>query len=116
MTIRDYIRRRVWWCAAIAFGGWLLLPLSVAAAGDKPPPVLMAIGVILFGGAILAFYWVVRCPKCKTRLINTVGMAIAFQWGSRGKVNFCPYCGVNLDEPVPRAQSVEQSQNPIHPA
>jgi len=116
MTIRDYIRRRVWWCAALAVGGWLLLPLSAAAVGDKFQPLPMMAGAIMFGGAIIALNWVVKCPKCKARIAQTIGMPVAFQWGSRARVNFCPYCGVNLDEQVPQAPPVEQSQNPIHPA
>jgi hypothetical protein len=113
MIIRDYIKRRVWACMAVAVGGWLLVPLSAAALGDKPNPLFMMAGPVLFGGAILAMYWAVRCPKCKARLAQTVGMATAFQWGSRAKVNFCPYCGVSLDEPVPDAQPVAHPQNPI---
>jgi hypothetical protein len=29
------------------------------------------------------------------------------------KVNFCPYCGVSLDELLPAARSAPQSLNPI---
>jgi hypothetical protein len=33
--------------------------------------------------------------------------------GSGAKINFCPYCGVNLGEPLPRAQQSAPSQDPI---
>ena len=112
-TIRSYIKRRVWASMAFAVGGWLLLPLSAGAMGDKPNPLFMMAGAIVFVGALLSMFWLVRCPKCKAKLAQTIGTATAFQWGSRGKVNFCPYCGVSLDEPVPHAQATVHPQNPI---
>ena len=113
MTIREYIKRRVYWCAAVGFGGWLICALSVATSRDKQYPLFFTGGIVCFAGAILALQWIVRCPKCEARLAHTVGMAVAFQWGIRGTVNFCPYCGVSLDEPVPHADPVAESQNPI---
>jgi hypothetical protein len=41
-------------------------------------------------------------------------MPLAFSWGSGPKVNFCPFCGVNLDEPRPGGHADPiASQNPI---
>ena len=119
-TIRHYIKRRVWWCAAAAIGGWLLFALGGAVARDLPDGIPRAAipiaGFLLFGGAILAMRRIVRCPKCKARLGQTIAMPVAFSWGSGPKVGFCPHCGVNLDEPLPHAGPVAQSQNPIYPA
>ena len=85
-TIRHYVKRRVWWCAAAAIGGWLVLALGGAAGNSLPdgiPKAVMPIaGFLLFGGAIVAMQRIVKCPKCK---------------------------------PLPRAEPVAQSQNPIHP-
>ena len=119
-TIRHCIKRRVWWCAAAGIGGWLLFALGGAVARDLPHGIPRAAipiaGFLLFGGAILAMQRIVRCPKCKARLGQTIAMPVAFSWGSGPKVGFCPYCGVNLDEPLPHAGPVAQSQNPISPA
>ena len=116
-TMRDYIRRRVWWCVAFAVGGWLMFPLGAAFERRLPDGVARAavwiVGFVMFGGAILALQRFVRCPKCKARLGQTIAMPVAFSWGSGPKVNFCPFCGVNLDEPLPRPQSPPQSLNPI---
>ena len=118
-TIRHYIKRRVWWCAAAAIGGWLVLALGAAAGNSLPDGIPKAVipiaGFLLFGGAIVAMQRIVKCPKCKARLGQTIAMPVAFSWGSRSKVGFCPYCGVSLDVPLPRAETVAQSQNPIHP-
>jgi hypothetical protein len=118
-TIRRYLKRRVWWCAAVAVVGWLLFPLAALVEpllpDSVPKAAIPAVGVILFAGAVLTMQWTVRCPKCKARLGQTIAMPLAFSWGSGPKVNFCPYCGVNLDEAVQGASSVPKSQDPIHP-
>jgi len=74
------------------------------------------VGAILFAGAILAMQWTLKCPKCKARVGQTIAMPLAFSWGAGPKINFCPYCGVSLDEPVPGTEPSAQSQSPIHPA
>ena len=117
-TIRSYIKRRVVWCLLAAVCGWLLFPLAGAVAKDLPESMraaIPAVGALLFGGAILAMYRIVRCPKCKARLGKTIAMTLTFSWGSGPKVNFCPFCGVSLDEPVPHSEPVAPSQNPIQP-
>ena len=119
-TIRNYIKRRVWCCVGIAGGGWLMFTLGAALARNLPSAVPRAavpvVGFVMFGGAILALQWIVTCPKCKARLGRTTAMPVALSWGSGPRVNFCPYCGVNLDEPVPGSEPSVQSQNPIYPA
>ena len=116
-TIRDYIRRRVWWCAAFAVGGWLMFPLGAAIAQRLPDGAARAampiVGFVMFGGAILALQRIVKSPKCKARLGQTIAMPVAFGWGSGPRVNFCPFCGVKLDEPIPHSESSTQSLNPI---
>ncbi len=115
-TIRDCIKRRVWWCMGIGFAGWLMFPLGAAIAKNMPrglPQVaLPMIGFVAFGGAILALQWMVKCPTCKAKLGRTIAMPLAFSWGSGPKINFCPYCGVNLDEPLPHEA---QTLNPLNP-
>ena len=115
-TIRQYIKRRVWWCVAIGIGGWLMFPLSGSIAKDLPaavPVAMMIAGAVMFGGAMIALQWIVRCPRCKAKLARTIAMPVAFSWGSGPKINFCPYCGVNLDERLPHTDPVAASLNPI---
>jgi hypothetical protein len=119
-TIRQYIRRRVWWCAGIAVIGWLMFPMGAVLArnlpDNAPRAAIPIVGFVLFGGAILALQRVVKCPKCKSRLGQTIAMPLAFSWGSGPKINFCPYCGVSLDEQLPGGEVIARSQDPIHPA
>jgi hypothetical protein len=65
-------------------------------------PFLIASGVLGslgFIGAFVATVFFVKCPKCNARLGQfTVG---PFAFRPSRRVNFCPYCGVNFDEPCP---------------
>ena len=119
-SIRAHIKRRVWWCMAVGIGGWLMIPLAAALGKSLPDAipqgVFPVLGMLCFGGAMLALHRWVRCPKCKARLGQTIAMPLAFSWGSGPKVCFCPYCGVSLDSQLPHAAAVAPSQNPIHPA
>jgi hypothetical protein len=94
-----------------------MFPLGAAIAQSLPAGVVRAavpiVGFVFFGGAILALQRFVKCPNCKARLGQTIAMPVALSWGSGPRVNFCPFCGVNLDEPLPRPQSPPQSLNPI---
>jgi hypothetical protein len=99
MSLRDDLRRRTRRIGAAASSAWLLMPLSVAVTADRgPPPWLIALGVLVFGGAVLARLFGVRCPKRNTRFGPLAG-EIAFHRGRRGRVDFCPDCGVPLDAP-----------------
>jgi hypothetical protein len=110
-TIRAHIKRRVRWFMAIGFLAWLLIPAWLGVAGDHQPPYVPFVAMAIFAAAALGLQFFVRCPRCKTRLGQIgiqVGVGIL-----KPTVNFCPYCGVNLDEPLPNAQAPAQSLNPI---
>jgi hypothetical protein len=100
MTIRDYIKRRVRWAMGIGISSWLLVALlGPLGFHSNVLPVFAIVGVVGFGGAILSIQFI-RCPKCKAPLGQTIAMPMALRVGGR-QVNFCPYCGVQLDEPMP---------------
>ena len=100
MTIRDLIKRRTRLVAATLFGGWLLFPISALftdTIGRGPPSPLFFVGFAVFGASILAMLFWIRCPKCGTQF-GQLAMEIGFHWGTHRKVNYCPYCGVGMDE------------------
>jgi hypothetical protein len=115
-TIRGYIQRRVRWCFGIAIAGWLFFPLFGFAAQSLPPELprdaVPIVGVLLFGGALFAMQRV-QCPKCKAKVGRTIGMPLVFGFGSGPRINFCPYCGVNLDTSRPQIPDLAHSQDPI---
>jgi hypothetical protein len=118
-TIRDYIKRRVRWLFAMGVLGWLTFPLSAIVRHDQPgnkiTAALPALGMLVFIGAILALNWAIKCPRCRANLGRTIAMPLGLSWGSGPRINFCPYCGTNLDEPRDKQTSADQrtSLNPI---
>jgi hypothetical protein len=102
-TMRDVLKRKIRWLFGIGLGAWLMMPLGMAILRVDPqphgkaPPLLIIVGTVVFGAAILLIQRV-KCPKCATPL-GQIAPAIAFSW--RRRINYCPYCGVSLDEPVP---------------
>jgi hypothetical protein len=116
-TIRDYIKSRVRWFFAFGALGWLTFPLSQFVprdAGSNVGAGLPVLGALIFVGAIIALNWAIKCPRCRANLSRTIAMTVGLSWGSGPKVNFCPYCAVNLDEPRVR-ESAPGQQAPFNP-
>lgn len=103
-TIRDYLKWRVRWRVAIAIGGWVVVAASVGTHVDNS--IASIAGVLTFGGAILSLQWI-KCPKCSVRL-GQIAMTLGVP-ALKPQPNFCPYCGVSLDEP----RSTQTTINPI---
>lgn len=114
-TIRAHIKRRVRLLVAIGACGWGLTAFTGVIAKNLPEEARVfapLVGVLLFGGAML-FAQRIKCPKCQTSL-RAIAVATGLGLGFRPVANFCPYCGVSLDTPMP--QSTAEPINPIHPA
>jgi len=110
-TIRDYIKRRVRWFMAIGFVAWLSIPLWMSVTHEPAQPYVPFVAMAVFAGAVIGMQFFVRCPRCKVRL-GQIGMQIGISF-LKPTVNFCPYCGVSLDQPRSHPQSPTQSLNPI---
>ena len=111
-TIRDYVKRRVRWALAIGIGAWLLIAATRVTRAENLWLTLCAFAV--FFGAIVSIQWI-KCPRCATRL-GQVAMLIGAVWSSRKTINFCPYCGVDINEPrEPRTAlgTTARAVNPI---
>ncbi len=99
-SIRTYLRRRIGAALGVALGAWLLIAstqLLDHALSSHAIGAVGLVGVVAFVGAILALNFAARCPKCSARM-GQIAMLLVFSWGRRQRVNFCPFCGVNLDE------------------
>jgi len=110
-TIRSFIKRRVRWFLAIAALAWISIPVWLSVTRERQQPYVPFAAMAVFASAALGMQFLVRCPRCKVRL-GQIGVQVAFSF-LKPTVNFCPYCGVSLDEPLPRAEDPLQSQNPI---
>jgi hypothetical protein len=115
-TIRSRIKRRVRWCTAVGISGWVVIVLTTSMHVDgKPPSPLIAVGFLIFFGAVVAIQWAIRCPRCSARLGQEMGMRIGLSLFGKKQPNFCPYCGVSLDEPCSpdTGRTPAQTQDPI---
>jgi hypothetical protein len=115
-TIRGYIKARVRWLFAVGILGWLAFPLSQFVRRSEPVGAALPVfGMLVFMGAILALNWAIKCPRCRANLGRTIAMPLGLSWGSGPQINFCPYCGVSLDEPLDKQTPAVQQQpfNPI---
>ena len=102
MTIRDHLRSRkraFLMCAVVGFALFL-------GFGILGRPLLLPNGialVILFGCIILylvgmfGMAYVVRCPRCQGN-IGSSYLPLRKWPLSMKPINFCPFCGVSLDE------------------
>ena len=93
VTIRDYIKRRLWVAAGVGTAIWL------GTAGLVYSRLELTQGELMLG---LLLHWVpervlrslVCCPKCSSHIGHRVAL-----FGSEPKQ--CPSCGIALDEPMP---------------
>lgn len=90
MTIRNHVRRtrRIF---LVVFAVWVITPLFM-------PSSLTTLSVVwlLAGIANLVFhFWFERCTCCKSSLANQWPVG-RIKWMK--PINYCPYCGVSLDE------------------
>ena len=112
-TIRDRIKRRIRWCMAIGLGGWFLPAFSMGLIGtlvapshinDRIAGAFYLTGFLVSGGAVLAARRTL-CAGCSEAIGKMIGMSVAYPI-FRKPANFCPYCGVHLDQAAPRKPGV----------
>jgi hypothetical protein len=117
-TIRDVLKRRVRWCVAVGAAGlvvFIAAPLTAISLHGQPNPALVVLGWGLFAAALVSLQWfAAKCPKCSQRMGQEIAMRVALAI-RRKPPNYCPYCGVSFDEPVPNARGPVESQSPVNP-
>ena len=93
-TIRKHVNRRLrWFYLSWAIGlGLFFVPRVVNESATASQLVKIA-GLLLLALAALVMASV-ACPRCS----GPIGKS--FMW-QRGTPEFCPRCGVRLDEPLP---------------
>ena len=103
MKIRDHLTKR-----KSRIGYWLIgsfvcmVGAIVAGAVLESPPlhVLAAAFLVSYFISLFFYQYRIRCPRCR----GNIGRHTSY-FGLRrtlffDAVNFCPFCGVNLDEQV----------------
>lgn len=102
MTIRKHLRKRrkaLWLVMGVLIGIGLLIGLAFAiSALDGVAGAVGSVATLaVFLGVAYGFGYWSRCPRCQARL--GTGMSLSNR-ARAGPINYCPYCGVSLDEPV----------------
>jgi hypothetical protein len=107
-TMRDRLKRRIRWCIAIGVGGWVTSAFSVGVIGalvahtqvyNRAAGAAYLSGFVVLGVAVFAARRTL-CPACSEPIGKMIGMSVAFPF-FRKPANFCPYCGVHLDQAAP---------------
>ena len=104
MTIREHVsntfRKSILFCflgllgcVAIGFGG----EQSVGPQFSHPLGMLLFIGSGIYGFSLL------KCPKCTNYLFAVAGYVMRKVFFV-ARVDFCPFCGVSMDEEMDEQQ------------
>ena len=101
MTIRELLLSQLRRLMLVGFGCWLAFAVAgIAGSSGYVPTWVAFIPFVGFGGTILSLLFRVRCPRCGGRL-GQMAALLNPKWRAFNRpVNFCPYCGVSLEEPV----------------
>ena len=111
-TIRDRIKRRARLMLLVSLAGFLIFGSTALFGLDRPQPLTVLVGWLIFIGGLVAMRWI-KCPKCSARFGQSIAMPLVFPRFLAQRPNYCLYCGVSLDEPMPHAPAPVESQNPI---
>lgn len=93
MTIRDHLKSKLNKARAVAFISLLVFGISAFWGADSD--LVSVLVLIPFGFAAASTIYIlygINCPRCDA----SMGKVLS---GS-GKTNFCPQCGVSLDEDI----------------
>ena len=99
MTIREGLASKQRKLNLFAFAAWAGCGFGVILGVKTGLPWLFLPFFAAFGAAVLVgFYWL-RCPRCQGPVGMTRASLTKGGRGLRRSINYCPYCGVSLDDP-----------------
>jgi|SRR6185437_8189362 len=102
-TIRERLKSRARLCLVLVFGGFVLFMLTPAVYGTgrmASIPVLPFVGLAMALVGMIVMQWLIKCPKCNSRMGQEMSYRLGFSM-FRKPPNFCPFCGISLDERLP---------------
>jgi uncharacterized membrane protein YedE/YeeE len=104
MTIREVLGRKrkrfVYLGIAACVGALTALLLSVSSGTF---PWLFLPFFACFGASVLGIMFFLKCPRCSGSLGRGNVPFEGTSAGIRRPINYCPYCGVSLDEQMQQA-------------
>lgn len=99
MTISTAINAKVRRAKIVGFSFWLLFAVSIFVPSTGSVLFLSVIPFVGFAATILYIIFFIKCPRCSARL-GPVTMQSGGIFSRKAKLNFCPNCGVDLNEPA----------------
>jgi len=99
--IKEAMDRRIAKVKSAFLVCWLVLVLSFVIRGHVMPlllAVLFALALIAFAGCLVYLLRFTKCPKCGYSLGNAMFQSRG-ALGTESNVNFCPRCGLDLNQP-----------------
>jgi hypothetical protein len=103
MTARARINRQLRFILPVSFAGAGVFSLGILAwrvTGHHGAPALALFGFAVAWLTVVGAWLIgIQCPSCRGRLTNLVLQSGSFQVPP--EIQFCPFCGVSLDEPEP---------------
>ena len=99
MTIREHLTKKIRLYSGVAVLFWLVYGASIVLGHPADNPILTGVAFVGFGAAIVCVMFFVRCPRCSGKL-GAHGLIQPFGWAGMRSANFCPFCGVRLDDEV----------------
>jgi hypothetical protein len=93
MKIRDLVQQKIRKFILIGLGGGLCLLASTAIQSSAIKQVVKSVGILGFIVAGVSSNFLLKCPCCDGNLTRTTMIG-------QSKANFCPRCGVGLDEEI----------------
>ena len=106
MTIRFQISRKKRGALISGYSGMALFFLGIILLHESAwPLILMFIGFAVAAVSLLYAFWQIRCPNCKGN-IGYVAMYYGTPFSLSKKINFCPFCGINIDAELKQPNQV----------
>lgn len=103
-TIRERVKRRVRRTTCVAFTAWAVAAIALITTHGRTPAPILVLAFIVFAACVL-YILLTRCPKCSAVLGQCVTNHVGIRMGRMfPRPNYCPYCGVSLDDPCPSRQ------------
>ncbi len=103
MTIRSYLAKRKKRIGYWSLASFAILVIAAVAGDVLDSPLLFALAIaafISYAASVVFYQYRVRCPRCSAntgRHTSYFGVRKTLFFDT---VNYCPFCGVHLDEPV----------------
>ncbi len=99
MTIKKYIRKKTLILIGVIIITGIFFNVPIHMRLESPTiTIIQIISAIVGIASILYIIFFIKCPRCNGSLRTHVFEISFSNEKTNESLNYCPYCGVNLDE------------------